>query len=169
MPWSSPKTWSSEPLTSADLNRYVRDNQNHIKDRLDNSISRIASGATSLTTSSTSFVDVDASRLSVSLRTHGGDILLGFTGTVRNSRDSGVVHFNIAVDGVDYIDDDGIISCQIASDNDTGNEKPLSFVMLIAGLSAGRHSFKLRWKTASSNVATMDIVDLHPQFWAKEI
>lgn len=34
MTWSIPKTWASEPLTSLDLNRYVRDNQLDIDLRL---------------------------------------------------------------------------------------------------------------------------------------
>ena len=31
MAWTSPKTWTAEVLTSADLNQYVRDNQNYLK------------------------------------------------------------------------------------------------------------------------------------------
>ena len=85
MAWTTPKTWSSEPLTSIDLNTYVRDNQNHLKDRLDASASRVVSGATLLTTTANDFVNVDATKLSLTLTTHGGDVLLGFTGTVRNS------------------------------------------------------------------------------------
>lgn len=169
MAWTTPKTWSSEPLTSLDLNTHVRDNQNHLKDRLDASASRVISGATLLTTTANSFVDVDATKLSLTLTTHGGDVLLGFTGTVRNRYNSTVTSLNVAVDGVDYIADDGLIGVKIASGGDTSRNKPVSFVMLITGLGAGSHSFKLRWKTSNGNTAQMDIVDLHPQFWAKEI
>lgn len=34
MSWTFPKTWTSEPLTSLDLNRYVRDNQLDLNMRL---------------------------------------------------------------------------------------------------------------------------------------
>ncbi len=169
MAWTTPKTWSSEPLTSIDLNTYVRDNQNHLKDRLDASASKVISGATLLTTTANSFVDVDATKLSLTLTTHGGDVLLGFTGSVRNSKGNSTTSLNVAVDGVDYIADDGLIGVKLTHSVDTVRHKPISFVMLITGLSPGSHSFKLRWKTTDGATAQMDIVDLHPQFWAKEI
>ena len=169
MAWTSPKTWSSEPLTSIDLNTYVRDNQNHLKDRLDNSTAHVVSGTTILTTTSNEFVDVDATKMALTLTTHGGDVLLGFTGSLQNGAAGGSTSFNVAVNGVDYIADDGITRSQNAVSGDTGRNKPLSFVMLIAGLGAGTHTFKLRWKVLNGNTARMDIVNLHPQFWAKEI
>ena len=169
MAWTTPKTWSSEPLTSIDLNTYVRDNQNHLKDRLDNAASRSVNGAVILATTASEFVDVDPTNLSLTLITHGGDVLLGFTGTLKHSGSNTTTYFNVAVDGVDYIADDGIIAFSNSAGGDTGRFKPLSFVLLIAGLGAGSHTFKLRWKTTRHNRASIDIVDLHPQFWAKEI
>ncbi len=169
MAWTAPKTWSSEPLTSLDLNSNVRDNLNHLKNRLDSSAGNFLSGATLLTTTATEFVDVDAVNLSLALTTHGGDVLLGFTGTVQCSQAGGSVYFNVAVDHVDYVADEGIIRQQISGSVDNNRHKPLSFVMLIPGLAAGSHTFKLRWKVNSGNTARMDVVSLHPQFWAKEI
>ena len=170
MAWTNPKTWSSEPLTSLDLNTYVRDNQNHLKDRLDTGASKIVSGSARLTTRSTQFVDVDSEKLSLSLTTHGGDVLLGFTGTVQCSQTNTSAYFNVAVDGADHFADDGVLQHRINQQNSHNRPKPLSFVLLISGLSAGSHTFKLRWKSSSGgNTVTLDIVDLHPQFWAKEI
>ena len=169
MAWTTPKTWSSEPLTSIDLNTYVRDNQNHLKDRLDAGVSRVISEGQVLNTTAHDFVDVDATKLALTLTTHGGDVLLGFTGSVQHRINNATTNFNVAVDGVDYIADDGVIGLRTASDGDHERVKPLSFVLLIAGLSAGSHSFRLRWKTSRSNTARMDVVNLHPQFWAKEI
>jgi len=168
--WTAPKTWSSEPLTSLDLNSNVRDNLNHLKDRLDSSASNIVSGKSRLETTATEFVDVDAVNFSLTLTTHGGDVLLGFTGTVQSSHNSGSVFFNVAVDDVDYVADDGIIRHTVGATYDTNRHKLLSFVMLIPGLSAGSHTFKLRWKSGSGgNTARLEVVSLHPQFWAKEI
>lgn len=169
MAWTAPKTWSSEPLTSLDLNQNVRDNLNHLKDRLDSSAGKFVSGDALLQTTANQFVDVDAVNLSLALTTHGGDVLLGFIGTVQSARASGSVYFNVAVDEVDYVADDGIIRSQVSGSVDDNRHKPLSFVMLIPGLSAGSHTFKLRWKTNARNTAKMDVVRLHPQFWAKEI
>ncbi len=168
MAWTTPKTWSSEPLTSIDLNTYMRDNQNHLKDRLDSSAAKFVSGARNIRTTSTVFVDVDAEKLALELTTHGGEVLLGFTGSVRNTNTGGMVNFNIAVDGEDYVADDGIIRNSPGS-GDSSRDKPLSFVMLIPGLAPGAHAFKLRWKVSYGNSATMNVIQLHPQFWAKEI
>ena len=169
MAWTTPKTWSSEPLTSIDLNTYVRDNQNHLKDRLDNGASRIVSGGSLLTTTSQAFVDIDPINLALTLTTHGGDVLLGFTGTAQNRNHNAVTSLNVAVDGVDYFADNGVVEFKTAGNADNERNKPMSFVLLITGLSAGSHSFKLRWKTSVNNTAKMDVVNVHPQFWAKEI
>ena len=169
MAWTAPKTWSSEPLTSLDLNSNVRDNLNHLKDRLDSSAGSFISGESRLETTATEFVDVDALKLALTLTTHGGDVLLGFTGSVQCSQNAGSVYFNVAVDGVDYVADDGIVRNSIGSSYDFNREKPISFVMLIPDLSAGSHTFKLRWKASNNNTARLDVMSLHPQFWAKEI
>ena len=169
MAWTAPKTWSSEPLTSLDLNSNVRDNLNHLKDRLDSSANVFLSGNSFLQTTATEFVDVDAVNLALTLTTHGGDVLLGFTGTVQCSNGNGSAYVNVAVDDVDYVADDGIVRHMISASFDFNRHKPLSFVMLIPALSAGSHTFKLRWKASASNTAKMDVVSLHPQFWAKEI
>ena len=169
MAWTSPKTWSSEPLTSLDLNTYVRDNQNYLKDRLDNSAGSLVSGDTFLSTTSNQFVDVDADKLSLTLVTHGGDVLVGFTGTVQCTRPGGASYFNVAVDDVDYVADDGIVRDTAVNTTGANRHAPLSFVVLISGLGAGSHTFKLRWKTSGRNTSKMDVVALHPQFWAKEV
>lgn len=169
MAWTTPKTWSSEPLTSLDLNTYVRDNQNHLRDRLDNSAESLVSDSSIITTTATEFVDVDADKLSLTLMTHGGVVLVGFTGTVQSGVSRGSTYFNVAVDGVDYIADDGITRKTAAYSNGGNLHAPISFVMLVTGLGPGSHTFKLRWKTSPRNTSKMDIVDLHPQFWAKEI
>ena len=127
MAWTNPKTWSSEPLTSADLNTYVRDNQEHIKDRLDNSAGKTVSGQSDISASSETFVDVDSARLSIDLTTHGGDALVGFTGTVKCSLVNGPVYFNLSVDGVDYFAGDGITLYVISDNGEVNHFKPVSF------------------------------------------
>ncbi|MCY4146388.1 MAG: hypothetical protein OXE95_07205 [Chloroflexi bacterium] len=169
MAWTSPKTWSSEPLTSSDLNTYVRDNQDHLKDRLDNSANVIVTGNTTLSTRSETFVDIESDKFSVSLLTHGGDVLVGFTGTVKSTAIARPVHFNLAVDGSLYFADDGITQSVIGADGFRNQSVPLCLVVLITDLDAGAHTFKLRWKTHRSNTASMEISSLHPQFWAKEM
>lgn len=169
MAWTTPKTWSSEPLTSVDLNTYVRDNQNHLKDRIDSSASTVVSGIRNYSTTATEWVDIDPQALALTLQTHGGDVLIGFTGAVSHSGDSKVTYFNIAVDESNYFSDDGVTQFHNPSQNDVFHFKPLSIVVMIPSLSTGSHVFTLRWKTVRSNTTAMDIVTTHPQFWAKEI
>ena len=169
MAWTNPKTWSSEPLTSADLNTYVRDNQEHLKDRLDNSAAKSVSGQSDISASSETFVDVDSARLSIDLTTHGGDALIGFTGTVKCSFVGGPVYFNLSVDGVDYFTGDGLTLYVISDNPEASYFKPVSFFALVTDLDAGAHTFRLRWKTHKSNTAVMKIASLHPQFWVKEL
>lgn len=167
--WTTPKTWTSEPLTSVDLNTYVRDNQNHLKDRIDSSASTVVDGITNYSTTATEWVDVDPQELSLTLQTHGGDVLLGFTGALYHRFDNKVTFFNIAVDERNYFSDDGVTQFNNGGRDDGLRFKPLSVVVMIPNLPTGRHVFKLRWKTVSGNITTMDIVKTHPQFWAKEI
>lgn len=166
--WTRPKTWSSEPLTSLDLNTYMRDNQNYLKNRLDNSVNRVISADSNFTTTSSTWVDVDSTQLTLTLVTHGGDVLLGFTGNVRISRDQFRCYFNIAVDGTDHFADDGV-TLMSGGTQDANRPKPLCIVVLIPDLSAGSHTFALRWKTRSGSTVGMEANDTHPQFWAKEI
>lgn len=169
MAWTAPKTWTSEPLTSIDLNAQLRDNQNYLKDRMDNSGHFTADAAGNYTTTSTSFVDVDATNLSLTLRTHGGDALLGFTAAVYSQSNGGKIFFNVAVDSVDYFAGNGITQLTILNAGDVHRHKPLCLVVLIPGLSADSHTFTLRWKTSNHNTAVIETVHLHPQFWVKEL
>lgn len=166
MAWTTPKTWSSEPLTSLDLNTYVRDNQIYLRERLENSADTLVSADAVLSTTSTEFVDVDADKFALTLTTSGGDVLVGFTGTAQNRNRAGSIYFNLSVDNVDYVADDGITRETAPTGDRHG---PMSFVILVRGLSAGSHTFKLRWKVSSGNTCRLDVVDLHPQFWVKEI
>lgn len=169
MAWTTPKTWASEPLTSVDLNTYVRDNQNHLKDRIDSSASTVVSGIRNYSTTATEWVDVDPQELSLTLDTHGGDVLLGFAGAIYHRLDNKATYFNIAVDDSNYFSGDGVTQFHNSAHNDAFRFKPLSIVVMIPSLSTGSHVFKLRWKTSRDNTATMDIVRTHPQFWGKEI
>lgn len=174
MAWTAPKTWSSEPLTSADMNTHIRDNLNHLKDRHDiNALYDLDEGA-NYTTSSTSFVDVDATNLALTITTHGGAVLVGFAGAVANATTNDTrVYFDIEVDGVRHGGDDGIL-CHQAGQDDDQHPQNCSFVILIDGLSAASHEFILQWKVSASAYtmhagAGTSNYDVHPQFWVKEI
>lgn len=132
--------------------------------------------ASDYTTSSTSFVDIDATDLNLSLTTTGGDVLLGFYGNIRVSGSgSPTVYFDVLQDATRIGGDDGLCLAFVTSiDSAVDQYQPVSFTYLITGLSAGTYAFKLQWKVSAAAAilyagAGTSALDIHPQFWAKEI
>jgi len=146
MAWTQPKTWSNEPLVAGDMNTHLRDNLEALKDPpqggtdIDNS--------SNYSTTSTSFVDVDATDFSTTITTNGGDVLVTLCATIVGA--TNYAFFDIEVDGSRVGDDDGIIKSHCSS-------TAQNFVTLyywVKGLSSGSHTFKLQWK-ASTGTITM--------------
>ncbi len=173
--WSAPKTWAAEPLTSGDLNQYVRDNQNSLKDRADNSSEYTLNEGADYTTSSGSFVDIDGTNLSLTITTQADSVvLIGFSGTVNNGNSGNKgPFFDISIDAVDEFGNDGL--CMVEQANGLNSAFMFGgFVAMKEGLSAGSHTFKLRWKTQGGTLTLLAgaggaDIDVHPQFWVKEI
>jgi len=168
MSWTEPRTWAvGEIVTSNLLNEQLRDNLTVLKST--NSTQYTLDESVDYTTNSTSFVDVDATKLSLSLTTTGGDVLVGFMGLVKNSSNYWM-WFDLDVDGNPYAGDDGITGIYSqASEN-----KPVGFTVLLTDLSAGNHTIKLQWKAQNGTVtlfagASTSNADVHPQLWALEV
>lgn len=176
MAWTEPKTWSSEPLTSTDMNQYVRDNQNYLKDRLDNKETYELNEGSNFATTSTSFVEVDGAgdQLELTITTEGGAVLVGFAGVVYTAAGTNAaVGFDLDIDGSPWAGNDGFMRQNLDTGGNGGSN--MSFVALITGLSAGSHTIKLLWKSIDGDNITMPAgagtsnYDQHPQFWAQEI
>src|SRR5689334_4136609 len=74
MPWTTPRTWvNNEPLTASDMNAHIRDNLNALKSPATDHYE--ANESSNYTTTSTTFVSIDATNLSLDITTMGGDIL----------------------------------------------------------------------------------------------
>lgn len=174
MPTFTPRTWTpGEIVTAALLNTELRDALNTLKDPPTAHFE--ADQVSDYTTTSTIFTDVDntAGRFNLTIETTGGDVMVGFIGSVRISTTTGDdnVWFNIMVDANDLIPDDGFA---VYSPQDA-YVVPVGFVYLVTDLSAGSHSFKLRWKVISGRTATLYAgagtanFNVHPQFWVREV
>jgi hypothetical protein len=179
MPWNTPITWQVNQLvTETDLNAQVRDNLAYLKERVDApaSASYMLNESADYTTSSTTFVDVDAVKLAFTITTRGNAVMIGFFGTVSaTTTTESVAFFDVTMDGVRVGGDDGLALCarksgsggSLASDS-------VSFVMLLPTVSAGDHTFKLQWKISGATMAlragagTVGL-DVHPQFWVREV
>ena len=166
--YATPKTWSAnEGLTATLLNTYIRDqilavkSPSHFRCYIDE--------AADYSTTSTSFVDVDATDLSATVTTGGGKYLLGFTGPVYVVATAVRAYFDVLVDAARLGLDDGLIVQEV-----TANPRTVSFTAITGTLSAGSHTFKLQWKTnagtlgmyAGAGTATFDA---HPIFWGIEL
>jgi hypothetical protein len=169
MAYTTPKTWSNEPLVVSDLNTHLRDNLDAIKDPP--SANYELNESADYTTTSTSFADIDATegKLQLTITTNGGDVMVHFHGSF-NANGNVRVYLDIDVDGTRNGGDDGIVFNFI----ELNARQAISFTRLITGLSDGSHTFKLQWKV-SANTATLhagagvSVSDVHPQFWAREV
>lgn len=101
----------------------------------------IVYGTGNYLTTSTSFVDVDATNLSITLTTNGGPVLVTFTCQVYSS--ANVMAFDITVDGtrVGAGYSRGLTAQDLINDFDGAN---VSCTVLVTGLAAGSHTFKLQ-------------------------
>lgn len=166
--WTPPATWTGSLITVNRLNEQIRDNLEFLKDPP--SASYEADEGSNYTTTSSSFVDVDSTNLSLTIETAGGDVLIAFHGTVTRSASGGIVRFDVDVDGTRVASDDGIIAAEPV----TGAGMPVSFVRYVTGLSPGSHTFKLQWKI-NTGTATLyagagtSQYDIHPQMWVREV
>ena len=175
MAWTTPKTWvTGEPLTASDMNTHIRDNLDYLKDQVNDAPrdSYEVNESSDYTTTSTSFVDVDATNLSLTITTTGRDVLVGFFGSVHQGSGSQYVYFDVDVDGARNGGDDGLIFVRTEAGGNIYHQP--SFVVRISGLSAGSHTFKLQWKVSASTGtlyagAGTGSRDVHPQFWVKEL
>jgi hypothetical protein len=172
MAWTTPKTFSvGAGLTASELNTHVRDNLNALKAPPTALIN--VNEAADYTTTSASFVDVDAVDLALSITTTGGDVLIGFTGVITHSAAAKLVYLDVheSVGNARLGGDDGIVFVRSTAINDAFNA---SFLFLARNLAAGAHVFKLQWKTTSATAlmyagAATSGADIHPQFFVREV
>lgn len=128
-----------------------------------------ANEGTDYTTSSTSFVDVDAAGFSLSITTTGNPVLVGFTGVTFMGGSGQEMYFDVDIDsGTPMFGDDGVAM------NESNRRHSTTFLKLVTGLSAATHTFDLQWKV-SANTGTLYAgagtasYDLHPHFFVMEI
>lgn len=180
MAWTTPKTWvAGNTLTAAELNEQVRDNLDFLFSK-PISVSNLDEAA-NYTTTSTTFVDVDATDLGRTITTSGGDVLVWCSNIYMKATARVGVFFNIDVNGSLVAAHDGIAKATfvdaIALDSlGTGNYAVLSFAFVVENVASGSNTFKLQWKQSNATqtvtwyvgAGTTD-ADIHPQFGVKEL
>lgn len=132
--------------------------------------SLVIEGDTDFTTTSTSFVDIDADDLSITITTVGGDVIvvMNFLVIATPTTPSEEGYFDLDVDGGRIGGDDGLSIIK-------GINSQVSFLLHISGLSAGSHTFKPQWKVSSGGTLTLfkgkptSSTGVYGQFFVKEV
>ena len=152
MAYTTPKTFAANDiLTASEMNTYVRDNTVALKAPPSDQYS----GELSDGTSSATFVDVDATNLSLTITTTGGDVRIGYVGWCDNTFD---IFLDVDIDGTRFQNTtNGIMRNNTTKQN-------LSFVVVATGLSAASHTFKLQFKGDGANANSL----VSTNFWVSE-
>lgn len=165
--WTAPKTWVvGELVTAALLNAHMRDNLEFLK--TPPTALYTLNESSDYNTTSTSYVNVDNTKLALTITTAGGDVFIGFSGSITASGSLNAF-FDIEIDGVRNGGDDGLIAQGAAA----SARQNVTFFKLVQGLSAGSHTFKLQWKTSANTLTLYSGAgtasgDIHPQFFVRE-
>lgn len=149
MSWTTPKTWANaELLTSGNMNTHLRDNLNALK--TPPTAGPTSAGLTGYT--NTSYTNIGGL---LTMTTHGGAVMMFMTGTGRGTgTDTMLLGYRI----------DGGTDVEVLRDQNSV-VGPMSFALLITGLSAASHTFQLRVRSLAGASVLAGIM----QFWVREI
>ncbi|NIN36631.1 MAG: hypothetical protein GTO60_16670 [Gammaproteobacteria bacterium] len=123
------------------------------------------------TTSSTSFVDVDATNLTLTISSRGGraavsaDLVFGNTGT------TDITYFDFTLNGVRVGGDDGMI---LGQQPNFANNRRTATIYRVIHFDPGVHTVVLQWKT-NNNTSTLyagagaSLLDIHSQIAFMEV
>lgn len=103
------------------------------------------------TTTSTSFVDVDATNVKATITTYGGPVLVVVTCNVAHTAVAGVVRLDVDMDGTRLGDTDGLLN--FVGANGAGYFAPCTIAFIVETVTAGSHTFKLQWKTGGATAS----------------
>jgi hypothetical protein len=172
MAYTAPATFSAGQLvTATDLNTQVRDNLIALKDP--NSAHYELNESVDYTTTSTAFVNIDATagKLSLSITLAVvADVFIFFTGAVENSGGNRI-NFDVTMDGTRIAGDDGLMVMTVG----VALATPVYFTLMKTAVSAAAHTFNLQWKTSAgtatmyAGAGTSNQRDIHPQFIVREM
>ena len=164
MAWTTPKTWTSEVLTSEDMNTYLSDNTQYLYDEVTYTPGKYKytrGSTTDYSTTSTSFVDIDDPNMIATITTNGGDVVATFAGSLyRSGGAPPAVRFAINYAGSHwrpiwvYVD-------QLPGVN-------VSFSFVFNNVPAGSNTFRMRWSTSSTG-ATVYLHGIHSHFSVREL
>ena len=165
MPWTTPKTWISEVLSSAEMNTYLSDNTQYLYDEITYSPAEYTYtrvGAVNYTTTSETLVDIDDPNMVATITTDGGDVRVTFAATAyRTSGTAMNAFFAVLYDGSIYQ------PIQVEVDQLPGVN--VSFSYVFNNVSAGSHTFRMRWRRGIGETATLGLYGQYAHFSVREL
>jgi len=166
MAWTAPTTRATGDLITASIyNGDLVDNLLALKDPP--YAEYVLDEGADYTTTSSTFVDIDNTNLSLDLTITGDTVLVGFIGSFRGNN---LVFIDVSVDSSRVAGDDGIFG---QGTFNTLPGLPANFVLPVTGLTPGLRNFKLQWKTNGTAYlyagAGTSNGDIHPRFFVVEM
>lgn len=166
MAWVEPITWTNILSNASHFNEQIRDNLLALK-APPTAFHEVNEASGDYSTNSSTYSDID-SDLSFTFTTSGGDVLIGFTGSVQAT--SGAGRMDISIDGTRLANNpSGGVNYLL-----NGNLN-ISFCRWVRGLAAGSHTFTLQYMHIVGNPIRIPAgfgtasYDLHPRFWVREV
>lgn len=151
MAWTAPRTWApGDLLGSATLNAEIRDNLLALATPPGEAIKY---GGGNKTTGSTTFVDMDATNLKISLTQFRGAVALSFNANFTHDTNAAFIYVDFVIDSVRYQTSNN--GSWLTRPNIIGEVHACQIDMVVSGLSVpGSHEFKVQWRT-SAGTATL--------------
>jgi hypothetical protein len=146
-------------------------NNQYGANRLHNMHNYVANEVSNYSTTSTSFVPIDATNLALTIISNGqNSFQAGFFGFFEQDV-GGQAHLDIELNGVRIGGDDGLMRGPAFAQS---NDYSLPFTYLLGKLPPGTHDFVLQWKVAAQTATLLagagtSTKDMHPQFWVREV
>lgn len=173
--YATPKTWATgDALTATNMNDELRDEIIAVKTPA-HAYGKVDE-ASNYSINTTTWTDVDATNLAMTVITSGGVVDVWFNTNLYYVSGTGTTfaYFDINVDGSRQGGDDGLVHLEITSTLTASSQIVRCYV---SGLSAASHTFKLQWKriTGTSMIAGMYAGagttnhDIHPTMGLREI
>lgn len=154
MPWNTPITWSpGQVVAASDLNGQIRDDLNYLLAARPNAYV-VRSGTSDYTTTGTSFADVDAANLLLTLTLNGSRSLVIASALINASLSGGACYLDWIVDSTTRAGGTNGVANNAVAGGGT-QIHAVTAIGLFTGLSAGAHTFKLQYRgngTGSANV-----------------
>ena len=119
------------------------------------------------TTTSGTFVDVDATNITITMTTRTGSVLImGAVITTSHSANAKYIRFDIDIGGTR---EGGTYGLAMKYHPSLGIATWQGFTHVKTGLSAGEHTFKLQWRTSAATATLYGNADVEGRFFVVEV